>query len=337
MKKIPTILLIVLFFVSIIGFFAYNSLFSAPQKQAELERFIIPINTSKTDIIKKLNDQGFIKSESGFKFVFTFSDIEAGAYKISKNMSAWEVGSIMKQKPYMVWITIPEGLRKEQIGEILADSLGWTEQEKKDWITKYTAKEKLYTEGVYFPDTYLLSTEESPSKIAERFIDKFNEKFQPYTERFIKENIKWNTALRIASIIQREASGNNDMPLISGILWNRLLKNMRLEVDATVQYARDDIAHYGVVRNNSQPQTYMSEGDWWKPMRSNDKNIDSPYNTYRNSGLPPHPICNPGLDAIDAVLNPTKTDCLYYIHDTNGQIYCSKTYEEHKNNIEKFL
>ena len=67
------------------------------------------------------------------------------------------------------------------------------------------------------------------------------------------------------------------------------------------------------------------------------KNIDSPYNTYENNGLPPHPICNPGLDAIDAVLHPTETDCLYYLHDSNRQIHCAKTLEEHQANIEKYL
>ncbi len=113
------------------------------------------------------------------------------------------------------------------------------------------------------------------------------------------------------------------MPLIAGILWNRLLKNMKLEVDATVQYARDD-------RDN------LTTG-FWKSITPEDKEIDSKYNTYEYAGLPPFPISNPGLDAIDAVLNSVETDCLYYLHDSNRQIHCAVTYQEHLANIEKYL
>ena len=131
----------------------------------------------------------------------------------------------------------------------------------------------------------------------------------------------WTTGLRLASVVQREAAGKEDMPLVAGILWNRLLKGMKLEVDSTVQYARG-----------------KTDKCWWAPIKPGDiTEIDSPYNTYKYKGLPPHPIDNPGIDAIEAVLNPTETDCLYYLHDNNGQIHCAKTYEEHKANIEKYL
>jgi len=149
----------------------------------------------------------------------------------------------------------------------------------------------------------------------------FDEKFAPYLPQFAKQNIIWTTGLRLASIVQREAAGKQDMPLIAGILWNRLLKEMKLEVDATVQYARG-----------------KTETGWWAPIKPSDiGEIDSPYNTYKYQGLPPHPISNPGIDAIEAVLNPTETDCLYYLHDDNRQIYCAATYEEHVANIEKYL
>jgi len=319
---------------------AYNSFFGAPQKQAEFERFIIPLKASEQDTIQKLYEQGFIKNEQGFNFVLDrknlYGKIQPGGYKISKGMTAWQIADVLKE-PYMKWVVILEGLRKEQIAEILAKELGWNDQVKKNWITKYTAMNYDYVEGVYFPDTYLIPKDEAPLQIAQRFIDKFNEKFQPYAGKFLEANIKWNTALKIASIVQREAAGKDDMPLIAGILWNRLLKGMRLETDDTIQYVRDDVIHYGEARYDVQPTSYTSEGDWWKPITLADKQIESPYNTYRNEGLPPHPICNPGLDAIDAVLNSAETECFYYLHDPSGQIHCAKTYEEHKENIEQFL
>ena len=178
-----------------------------------------------------------------------------------------------------------------------------------------------YVEGVYFPDTYLIPVKENGLDIANRMIAHFNEKFAPYFDSFAKKDIIWTTGLKLASIIQRETASKEDMPLISGILWNRLLKGIKLEVDATVQYARG-----------------KREDNWWAPPTPNDiQEMDSPYNTYKYKGLPPHPITNPGLDAIDASLNPVETDCIFYLHDKNGQMHCSKTYEEHKINIEKYL
>ena len=319
-KKIIIISGIILIIGIAIFVFLYQ--FSAPQVNAEQERIVVNITTTETELIPKLKEQGYIRNEWAFEFALKRrgGEIEAGGYKISKSMSAWKIAKILTSGPYMKWVVIPDGLRKEEIAEILAAELGWNEQEKSDWVTKFTAMKYDYLEGVYFPDTYLIPKDESGLEIAQRFINKFNEEFAPYSEKFIKANIKWDTALKIASLVQREAGGKDDMPLIVGIIWNRLLQGMKLEIDATLQYARGN-----------------TDNGWWAPITVADKEIDSPYNTYRNKGLPPHPICNPGIAAIDAVLNSAETECLYYLHDSNRQIHCAKTYEEHKTNIEKYL
>ena len=109
------------------------------------------------------------------------------------------------------------------------------------------------------------------------------------------------------------------MPIIAGIIWNRLDQKMKLDIDATLQYIKGKAP------------------DWWGKVSADDKNIDSPFNTYKYAGLPPRPIANPGLDAINAVLHPAQTDCIYYLHDSGGQIHCAKTYDEHKLNIDKYL
>lgn len=305
----------------VVAIVIYTSFFSAPQNKTELEQFTITVgNDDSVEIAGQLKERGFIKNETAFRVVLGNADIEPGAYKISKSMSVWQIVKVFKKGPYMKWVSIPEGLRKEQIAEILAQTLDWSEQKKSDWVTKYTAMKYDYLEGVYFPDTYLVPIDETGLEIAQRFINKFNEKFAPYSDKFIQENIKWTTALKIASIIQREAGGKEDMPLIAGIIWNRLLNDMKLEVDATLQYARGDT------------------GDgWWAPISIADKQIDSQYNTYLYKGLPPHPIANPGIDAIDAALNPAETNCFYYLHDNNKNIHCAETHEEHLENIEKYL
>lgn len=213
-------------------------------------------------------------------------------------------------------------------------------------------------EGVYFPDTYLIPVDEGLLQVADRLRSKFNEVFAPHLEEANKQNIRWPTLLKIASLVQREAAGKDDMPLIAGILWNRLLNDQKLDIDATVQYARDTRLAYkddpcedadGYARDPKndlcfnpemlQPSVpYVGIDDWWAPIAGSDtRSIDSLYNTYLYSGLPPHPINNPGIAAIEAVLYPAETDCFYYLHDADGNIHCSATYDGHQANIAQYL
>lgn len=236
-------------------------------------------------------------------------------------MDSWEVIENLINGPQLKWVTVPEGIRKEQIGERLQAALGWNNEELKKWNETYTTTYEDLREGVYFPDKYLIPVDENGEEIAKRMIINFNEKMEPYFDKFAEKDIKWTTAIKLASIIEREAGGPGDMPLIAGILWNRLLKNQKLEIDATIQYAMG-----------------KTNGKWWPTVRGSDiRNTDSPFNTYKHTGLPPYPISNPGISAIDAVLNPEETDCFYYLHDKSRQIHCSVTYEEHLENIEKYL
>ncbi len=318
-RLLTGVIVLVVFAVLVV----YVVFFGAPQESAASELFIVPIGADRAQVIEKLSEGGFIKSSWAFGIALQLhgvSTLQAGGYKISKAMSVWETAGIIGQSPYMKWVTIPEGLRKEEIAELLQKKLGWSDAETQKWVTTYTAEKSDYFEGVYFPDTYLIPVDESPLDVAHRLQAKFEEKFAPYTKDAASQNIKWTTLLKIASIVQREAAGKNDMPLIAGILWNRLLKNMKLEVDATVQYARGD----------------KGKG-WWAPLSSVDKQIDSPYNSYKYAGLPPHPIANPGLDAIRAVLHPETTKCLFYLHDNSKMIHCAETYEAHQRNIRTYL
>ncbi len=294
-----------------------------PDYPETLERFVVPLPDEKIEqTAKNLFDQGFIKDEAEFLAIFSGQKITVvapGGYKISKEMNASQIEKILGAKPYMEWVVIPEGLRKEETADTLAYALGWDAVKKAQWISAYQDLPK-YTEGVYFPETYLIPVDEKPVVVAKRFIDKFNEKFEPYLTQFNAQNIKWTTGLTLASIVQREAANAADMPLIARILWNRLEREMPLNVDATLQYARGD-------KGNG----------WWAPIAVADKQLKSPYNTYLNKGLPPFPICNPGLAAIKAVISPAESDCLYYLHDSDHTTHCAITYEEHLANIETYL
>ena len=340
---------------------AYNATFGPPDYRAEPEQFTVTTGMDDSnEVATALLKQGFIKSEAGFRIALMDPEelqavcvdcIMPGAYKISKTMNVWELVSVMKKGPYMKWIPIQEGLRKEQIAEILAQTLHWDQKTQYEWVMEHTAAQDEYREGVYFPDTYLIPVDEEPAKVAERFRAKFNEKFAPYAQETQNQNIKWTTLINIASLVQREAANKNDMPIVAGIIWNRLLEGMRLQLDATVQYARDTKLFESTAKPPSQlgnllqifqtnaqssnsPQALV---EWWKPITPEDKEIDSPYNTYIHEGLPPSPIANPGLDAIEAALYPEETDCIYYIHDRSGTIHCAETYDKHRANISEYL
>ncbi len=317
------------FVIAVLAALSYLIFFQTAQNDTGKERFIVPLNSDQS-IASILKEQGFIKNTFTFNLAILLrGKAKPGGYQISKSQTAWSIASILSKDPYMKWVVIPEGLRKEEIANLFVENLGWTDEEKDKWINTYTAMDYDHMEGVYFPDTYLIPVDEAPLDVAKRLRAKFEEKFAPYAKEAVAQNIKWTTLLKLASIVQREANDKEDMPLVAGILWNRLLKNMRLEVDATLQYARGSkLVEDGLPR---------AEVEWWAPITIAEKQIDSPYNTYKNTGLPPHPISNPGIEAIDAALHPASTTCLYYLHDSSGEIHCSETFEGHKQNIEKYL
>ena len=298
----------------------------APRVGTKSEQFVVSRGATLQSISDSLAAEGFVRSSLAFHAYFHIFDnkktIAPGGYFISNSMSAWTMADALTSPSSMKWVTIPEGLRKEEIADILATDLDWSSSTEAQFLadTNTPADGPDYIEGVYFPETYLIPIGSSPSDVVTELLAQFNKEFAPYQQEAANQNIKWTTALTLASIIQREAAGTSDMPIISGILWNRLLQNMALDVDSTVQYARGD--------------TPMG---WWAPITSADKQIDSPFNTYAHAGLPPHPISNPGIAAINAALNPATTTCLYYLHDANRVIHCADTLDQQENNIVKYL
>jgi len=317
-KKILIFLVLILIVLISYEIFFYTS----KNNQAT---FIVNPKDSQKTIILNLKNEGLINSQIIFQLLIGLNGnfkISPGGYNLPPKINILKLISILKEGPVLKWVTIPEGLRKEEIKDILAYNLEWDENQKNNFLNAYQILNlgNDYKEGVYFPDTYLLPKKESGDQIAKRLIDHFNEKFAPFAKEAKNQNIKWTTLLKVASLIQKEAAGNGDMPLISGIIWNRLLKGIKLDIDATVAYARGD-----------------TKDGFWSPPKKADLKIDSPYNTYIYKGLPPTPICNPGTEAISAALYPASTTCLYYFHDENKIIHCSNTYQEHQANIKKYL
>lgn len=217
--------------------------------------------------------------------------------------------------PSMRIVRLDPGLRKEQVAEKLSQKLSWGQEEVNEFL-KFTWAGK-DAEGRYFPTTYLIHKDEEPTAVGVMMSQEFSKqvlKIKP--EGVLDEEM----VLTIASIIEREAAGPHDMGLISGILWNRIWSGMKLQIDATLQYAKGS-----------------EDGEWWPRVSGQDRKIESPYNTYMYKGLPPSPISSPSAAAIKAAYNPQKTACLFFLHDKNRVIHCTKTYESHKKNIEMYL
>lgn len=226
--------------------------------------------------------------------------------------------------PYVRFLTINPGMRIEEIADKVSKTIAWTDEDKKEFIDSAPKDDNGPMEGFFMPGSYWINVDAAGKEVADLGMDEFNKQVgdKILGNKQIKqsaEKINLETAVRIASIIQREAAGPKDMNLISGVIWNRLFKGMTLGMDATLQYAKG------------------GEGNWWPKVASADKKIDSPYNTYSNLGLPPTAISNISIDALKAAYAPQKTDCMYYLHDNNRRIHCSKTYEQHKTNIKTYL
>jgi UPF0755 protein len=301
----------------------YAWAFGPVWKVADTEEFIVSPKESVAQVASDLTAKGFIRAPWIFEVAYLHtthgSGIRPGGYHIRKSMDAWTIASQLVAVPYLGWVTIPPGVRKEQIGQILADSLGWTEKEIAEWNAVGTSSEE-YAEGVYLPGTYLVLTDEAPAVVAQKMREQFFQAFAPYAGEAAKEKLAWPDVLTIASLIEREAGSKSDMPIIAGIIQRRLSSGMPLAIDATLQYIQGN-----------------EEEGWWPTPSPAATYPDSPFNTYKRKGLPPHPISNASLAAIDAAIHPTETNCLFYIHDTKGRIHCSPTYAGHLANIRTYL
>lgn len=322
--KIITFGLLVLLFLT--GLMVVISVLLMSPTNSEVgdeQTFVIAKNESVAQIASRLYENHLIKHPLIFRYVVWHKGldkkIQAGSFKLSSAMTPQEIGEKLTQGVDDVWITIPEGMRIEEIADLLAAQNVLSEFKSDDFID--SAKN---LEGYLFPDTYLVPKTVLTTNLINLLQNTFEQKItQALEEDLASSNRSLNEIITMASIIQREAGGNpEEMAHISGILWNRINAGQVLAVDCTLQY----IEGY-----NSELET------WWAPPSITTKQSTSLYNTYRQSGLPPTPIANPGFEAVRASLKPLDTADFYYLHDAQGQIHYAQTLAQHNANVQKFL
>lgn len=336
---------IVIFTIGIIsGYFYIKSALGPvdPKNDEEIE-VEIPLGSSTSDIARILEENGLIKNSQIFRMYIKFknhTDFQAGEYKLSPSLTLDEIiaelksGILMEEPIYR--ITIPEGKTVEQIAEIFANRLSFTEEEfmevvsnekfLKQLIDKYPnllteeiLNDELYVplEGYLFAGTYDIY-EEDPSveSMIEMMVERTDSLMQSKMEDLERTDLSIHEILTLASVVERESKFSEDRPKVAQVYFNRLNKNMKLQSDITAFYG---IEHKAVV-------TYE------------DIEIETPYNTYVIDGLPIGPIASPSEEAIDAVLNPEGNDFskLYYFSRPNGETFYSDTLEEHNQIIKQY-
>jgi len=310
---IPLFLIIIVFVVS--GLYIKQS-FMPVSNDSTQKDFMINKGASVSQIGIHLEKAGLIKSGIAFKFYVQITNsqnkIQAGEFQLSPSLTMQELLEKLKKGPSELWVTIPEGTRREEIAIKFAITLNKDQKFIDDFMNLTDGKE-----GYLFPDTYLFPKSVTVTQIVNKLETTFDAKVKNAT----KEQII------MASLLERETFADSEKPVVAGVLFKRLNNDWPLQVDATLQYAKDSTKH----------KTVISTNKYWDQIYSNDKEIDSPFNTYKNLGLPPSPIANAGYSSIMAAINPEESEYWYYIHDDDAKIHFAKDLEEHNSNIAKYL
>ena len=297
---------------------------------------ITPGETAAT-IATRLEKAGLIRDAGLFRLLVRYrgvdAQLEAGDYQLRPNMSLEEIANALQHgSPSEVTITIPEGWRTEEIAETLEERglvkaeefLRTVREGEFEYDFLSDRPEGISLEGYLFPDTYSTPPDFEAAQIIDMMLANFGRRFTPEMRQ---EAARWGMSihevLTIASLVEREAKISEERPIIASVYLNRLEAGWLLESDATAQYAL-----------GYQEGT----GQWWKSPISLEEmtQIDSPYNTYLYPGLPPGPICNPGLASIQAVINPAETNYMFLYHKGDGSHAFAESYEEHLENQRRY-
>lgn len=315
------IITLILLFILFVGFFIFYKEGSLPvNKENKTPKiFVVRPGEGLIEITQNLEDAKLIRNRLVFFFIVKRlgieKNIQAGDFRLNQTMNAQKIAEALTHGTLDLWVTVVEGLRKEEIAEILTKNLNIP-------VAEFISKAD---EGYLFPDTYLIPREASADAVIKIMTANFDRKVTPDLEnRFHKIGLTKQQAVILASIVERESKFAGDRQPIASIFLRRMQEGIPLQSDVTVQYAL-----------GYQPD----KKTWWKPeVNLDDLKIDSPYNTRLHTGFPPTPISNPGLASLEAVANADpNTPYLFFVADKSGHVHYAKNLDEHNANVEKYM
>ena len=347
---ISIILVAVIIFIGL--YYAWSTVTSiflpvSDAKNAKTVSITVKPGETTADIAEKLEKNGIIKNAFAFRLWSRVrgldGKLQAGVYnKLNSSMTIDKIiDEFMNAQPDATQVLVKEGYRLEEIANAVAQSSPVLVNFKKDEFLKYAHNIKSFPdygkypllkqisqqsdsmEGFLFPATYEIPVDADARVVIQRMITKTTEVLQENKlEALAKQHqMSLYDLVTLASVVERETGKvEEDRPNIASVYWNRLYKvnpeiGKLLQADPTVQYARD---------NQEKPAKY------WTPLQDSGGNVypDSPYNTYTQAGLPPTPICSPGLASLKAVAERPDTDYYYFFADKTGKSHFAKTHAE---------
>jgi len=309
----------------VLGYFLYHEGLKPAASKGSAQVFVVAEGQRAPVIATDLKKALLIRDRNAWLTYVNLhglrTKLKAGSYSLAPTQSGQQIAKILTSGvDSLNEMIIPEGYTITQI-EAAAAQHGISEASFQAALAEPHSQSFLATkpagvslEGYLFPDTYSIGPETTASMLVNEMLNNFGAKVGPsYTAAFTAEGLTLHQGLTLASIVEKEVNKSTDRPIVAQIFLKRYHTGMSLGSDVTAQYA-SDLA--GV------------------PF---DVNINSPYNTRVNVGLPPGPICNPGLGALDAVAHPAATDYLYFVTGTDGVTYYAQTLAEHNANVAAHL
>ncbi len=294
------------------AFLVYDHI-TQPSPGGERMAFTVPEGATGQRIGQLLADEGFIEHEIFFRLAIHIDGAEPsimhGAYLLPKEVSATQLLRLLDAAPNadlpvadpVLRVTIPEGLTIVQIAQRTDDAEAFLVAAASPELIERLDVEVDSLEGFLMPNTYFFSEPPAQKELVDRMLEQFEKEYaslaDEYGEMTGAEKLRIVT---VASLVEEEARIDEERAVVASVIYNRIEKNMPLEMDSTLQFA---LGKYG------------------ERLLNEDKEVDSPYNTYKNRGLPPGPISNPGVASIRAAFWPAETDYLFFVSNADGRTH----------------
>jgi UPF0755 protein len=298
--------------------------------------FVVRPGDTTTVIGQRLQQAGLVRDAELFRLyvrsVGADGRLEAGEFRLNAAMTTTQVADALRHgQAASTTITVREGLRMEEAAEIVSVTLGLrsdaflfaTRTARFGYASLVDRPTGASLEGYLFPDTYQVAASATVTDVVDLLVGTFDQRFTPaMRQQAAKGQQTIFQVVTLASLVEREAQLASERPVIASVYLNRLARGMALEADSTVQYAL-----------GYDPQTKK----WWRTLTLDDlRRPVGPYSTYLNRGLPPGPLCSPGLASLQAALEPASTGYLYYYAKGDGSHAFATTFEEHQQNMRTY-